>query len=90
MISTADAGPTRILARLCRHWSLTFAAAYGDTQDHIEPPLGPCLLSACAATRTLHLECAAEADRFEQIVAEHARRMARGETQHWNWQRQAG
>ena len=32
----------------------------------------------------------ADMDRFEQVVADHAQRMARDETYVWNWQRDGG
>ncbi|MFD2377348.1 hypothetical protein ACFSTJ_07630 [Ottowia pentelensis] len=40
---------------------------------------------------SVRLEGVAGADmaRFEQVVADHAQRMARGETYAWHWQRTA-
>lgn len=95
MISTATittAEPARIILRLCKHWGHKFDVSYDEQQGRIALPFGPCLLSAGEGRLTVRLEGTAEADmdKFEQVVAEHAQRMARGETYAWHWQRQAG
>ncbi|MDO5625268.1 MAG: DUF2218 domain-containing protein [Pseudomonadota bacterium] len=94
MISTATIStvePARIILRLCKHWGHKFAVAHDDTQGRIELPLGVCLLRAGEGQLIARLEGVPGADmaRFEQVVAEHAQRMARGETYDWSWTRTA-
>ena len=93
MISTATittVEPARIILRLAKHWGHKFAVSYDDTQGRIELPFGLCLLAGGEGQLTARLEALPDADidRFEQVVAEHAQRMARGETYAWHWTRQ--
>ena len=92
MISTATittAEPARIILRLCKHWGHKFAVSYDDTQGRIELPGGLCLLTAGEGQLSVRLEGVpgVDMDRFEQVVAEHAQRMARDETYTWQWTR---
>ena len=94
MISTtaiATVEPARIILRLCKHWGHKFAVTHDDAQGRIDLPLGLCLLTAGEGRLTARLQGVPGADmaRFEQVVAEHAQRMARGETCVWDWRRQA-
>ncbi|MBS0465848.1 MAG: DUF2218 domain-containing protein [Proteobacteria bacterium] len=95
MISTATIAtvePARIILRLCKHWGHKFPVSYDEQQGRIELPMGLCLLQAGEGRLTARLEGqpGADMDKFEQVVAEHAQRMARGETYQWDWQRPAG
>ena len=94
MISTASittVEPARIILRLCKHWGHKFPVSYDDAQGRSELPLGQCMLSAADCQLSVRLEGVPDADmvRFEQVVAEHAQRMARGETYVWDWARSA-
>ena len=94
MISTATittVEPARIILRLCKHWGHKFPVSHDEQQGRIELPFGLCLLHAGEGVLSARLEALPDADldRFEQVVAEHAQRMARGETYVWHWQRQA-
>ena len=94
MISTATivtAEPARIILRLCKHWGHKWPVQYDEQQGRIELPLGVVHLRAGAERLTARLEAlsGADIDRFEQVVAEHAQRMARDETYTWHWTRQA-
>ena len=94
MISTATittVEPARIILRLCKHWGHKFPVAYDDAQGRIELPMGVCLLRAGDGQLSVRLEAAPDADvaHFEQVVAEHAQRMARGESYVWDWTRSA-
>lgn len=82
--------PSRIILRLCKHWGHKFPVAYDDVQGRIELPLGLCLLTAAEGHLTARLEGVPGADmaRFEQVVADHAQRMAREETYSWEWLRE--
>lgn len=84
----ATAEPARIILRLCKHWGHKFAVSYDEAQGRIELPFGLCLLSAGEGRLAFRLEAVPGADmaKFEQVVAEHAQRMARGETYAWHWQ----
>ena len=85
----ATVEPARIIARLCKHWGHKFAVTHDDAQGRIELPLGLCRLTAGDGHLTARLQGVPGADmaRFEQVVAEHAQRMARGESYVWDWQR---
>jgi hypothetical protein len=85
----ATVEPARIILRLCKHWGHKFPVSYDDTQGRIELPSALCLLTAGEGTLTARLEGGPDTDldRMEQVVADHAQRMARGETYVWHWQR---
>ena len=87
----ATAEPARIILRLCKHWGHKFDVAYDDVQGRVDLPMGLCLMQAVEGQLRFRLEGAPDADldRFEQVVAEHAQRMARGEAYVWDWRREA-
>jgi hypothetical protein len=82
--------PARIILRLCKHWGHKFAVSYDDTQGRIELPQAVCELHAGPGTLAVRLTATPQADiaRLEEVVAEHAQRMARGETYVWEWRRE--
>ena len=84
--------PARIILRLCKHWGHRFAVEYDEVQGCIDLPFGRCLLTAGTDELRVRLEGTPEADmdKFEEVVADHAQRMARNEIYAWNWVRQAG
>lgn len=84
--------PARIVLRLCKHWGHKFPVSHDDTQGGIDLPFGRCLLTVGDGRLGVRLEGLSDADmdRFEQVVADHAQRMARGESYVWHWQRQIG
>lgn len=84
--------PARIILRLCKHWGHKFPVSQDDTQGRIDLPFGRCLLTVGDGCLSVRLEGLPDADmdRFEQVVVDHAQRVARGESHVWHWQRQAG
>ena len=84
----ATAEPARIILRLCKHWGHKFTVSYDDTQGRVE--LNEALLLMTVGDGQLHfrIEAPAGADmgRLADVVADHAQRMARGETYAWDWQ----
>ena len=93
MISTATittVEPARIILRLAKHWGHKWPVQYDEQQGRIELAMGVVLLRAGEGELAVRLEAVPDADmdRFEQVVAEHAQRMARGETYVWQWTRQ--
>ena len=87
----ATAEPARIILRLCKHWGHKFSVSYDDAQGRVDLPFGPCLMQAGDGQLVFRLEAVpgADMDKFEQVVADHAQRMARGETYAWHWARSA-
>ena len=85
-ITTAE--PARIILRLCKHWGHKFNVSYDDTQGRVE--LTDAVLSMTVGDGQLHLRIEAPAGagiaRLADVVADHAQRMARGETYTWDWQ----
>ena len=81
--------PARIILRLCKHWGHKFAVSYDDTQGRVELPTALLLMRAGAGQLSFRIEAQPGADiaRLEQVVADHAQRMARDETYTWDWQR---
>ena len=94
MISSASittVEPARIILRLAKHWGHKFEVSYDDAQGRIALPFGLCLMRAGDGQLAFRLEGLPEADmaRFEEVVAEHAQRMARDESYVWDWSRSA-
>lgn len=83
--------PARIILRLCKHWAHKLTVNYDEQQGRVELPFGVCLMQARDGELRFRLEGAPDADmdKFEQVVADHAQRMARGETYVWQWVRSA-
>lgn len=87
----ATAEPARIILRLCKHWGHKFAVSLDERQGRVDLPLGACLMRAGDGELLFRLQGApgADMDKFEQVVADHAQRMARGESYTWHWTRRA-
>ena len=83
--------PARIILRLCKHWGHKFAVSYDDTQGRVELPAALLLMHTGDGQLSFRVEAQPDADiaRLEQVVADHAQRMARDETYTWDWQRSA-
>lgn len=83
--------PARIILRLCKHWGHKFPVSYDDTQGRVELPSALLLMRAGDGQLNFRVEAQPDADiaRLEQVVADHAQRMARDETYTWDWQRSA-
>ncbi len=91
-ISTANVATehaTNYLRQLCRHWAHRFAVEFNDEHGRIELPAAVCTLHAEPATLRVRLELAdgADADRAEQVVAEHLQRFGFREQLVFAWQR---
>ena len=82
--------PARIILRLCKHWGHKFPVSYDDTQGRVELSNALLLMRAGEGQLIFRIEAPPDADiaRLEQVVADHAQRMARGETYTWQWQRE--
>ena len=83
--------PVRIILRLCKHWGHKLPVSYDDTQGRVELPSALLLMRAGDGQLNFRVEAQPDADiaRLEQVVADHAQRMARDETYTWDWQRSA-
>ena len=83
--------PARIILRLCKHWGHKFAVSYDDIQGRVELPSALLLMRAGDGQLSFRVETQPDADiaRLEQVVADHAQRMARDETYSWDWRRSA-
>ena len=82
--------PARIILRLCKHWGHKFPVSYDDAQGRVELSNALLLMRAGEGQLSLRIEAQPDADiaRLEQVVADHAQRMARDETYVWDWQRE--
>ncbi len=85
-ITTAE--PARIILRLCKHWGHKFAVSYDDTQGRVELSSALLLMRVGEGQLTFRIEAQPGADIavLQDVVADHAQRMARGETFTWHWQ----
>ena len=78
--------PERLMKRLCKHWGHKFPVETGDGQGSIELPMGICRM---LCTDILQIELHGDADQmatFQQVVADHLRRMASSEELVIDWQ----
>jgi aryl-alcohol dehydrogenase-like predicted oxidoreductase len=84
--------PARIILRLCKHWGHKWPVRYDEHQGQVDLSSGRVLMTAGDGELRVRLEGVAGADmlRLEEVVAEHAQRMARDETFQWDWARQGG
>lgn len=83
------ANPSRLIRRLCKHWSHKFEVNFDDQQGCIEFGETRCLLKAGEGTLNAELQTtdAAQLGRMEGVVADHLQRMATDETFTFVWQR---
>ena len=86
-IATAD--PSRLIRRLCKHWSHKFEVSYDDQQGSIPLGTGHCQLIAGEGSLTAQVRGEDEAHlaKMQAIVADHLQRMASDETFSFDWQR---
>jgi len=86
-IETAD--PSRLIRRLCKHWSHKFEVNYDDQQGQIALGDTQCTLTAGEGSLTAHLQTENEAklEQMETVVADHLQRMAGDETFTFVWKR---
>ena len=81
--------PARIILRLCKHWGHKWPVRYDDSSGEVDLPSGRVRMRAGDGKLTVRLEGVPGADmaHLEQVLAEHAQRMAREEVFEWNWTR---
>jgi hypothetical protein len=81
--------PSRLIRRLCKHWSHKFEVSFDDQQGHITLGDTNCLLTAGEGTLTAELQTEDEGQlaRMETVVADHLQRMSADETFSFAWQR---
>ncbi|ANF27160.1 DUF2218 domain-containing protein [Stutzerimonas stutzeri] len=86
-IQTSD--PSRLIRRLCKHWSHKFEVNFDDHQGHIVLGATQCWLTAGDNSLMAKLQTQDEEllTRMETVVADHLERMSAGETFSFAWQR---
>lgn len=88
-ITTTD--PSRLIRRLCKHWSHKFEVTHDDRHGSIPFGSGHCELRADEGrlTALVRAEDAAQLEKLETVVADHLQRMAADETFSFDWKRRA-
>ncbi|WP_407297500.1 DUF2218 domain-containing protein [Stutzerimonas zhaodongensis] len=86
-IETTDA--SRLIRRLCKHWSHKFEVSYDDQKGQIALGDTLCTLTAGEGSLTAQLQTEDEArlDQMETVVADHLQRMSADETFTFAWKR---
>ena len=82
---------SKYLVQLSKHWSHRFPdLTYDTTHAEIPLPAGPCSLRAAEGVLdlTIRTETETDADRLEQVVAEHLKRFAFREQLDFAWTRE--
>ncbi|HCJ27991.1 MAG TPA: DUF2218 domain-containing protein [Pseudomonas sp.] len=81
--------PSRLIRRLCKHWSHKFDVSFDDQQGHIAFGGASCLLTAGEGNLTAKIQTEDEAqlEKMETVVADHLQRMSTDETFSFVWQR---
>lgn len=82
----ATDNPSRLINRLCRHWSHKFPVRHDEREGEgeIELSIGFCRLSAVEGGLNVFLE-SENLEQLQQVVADHLQRMASGETLSFDW-----
>ncbi|OHV08776.1 DUF2218 domain-containing protein [Kushneria phosphatilytica] len=84
-IMTTESG-SRLINRLCKHWSHRFEVEYDETHGHIDFGASQCSMSAHAEQLVVTVHAGEdELERMQGVVAEHLQRMASGETLEIIW-----
>lgn len=88
-ITIATREPARIMTRLCKHWGHKFPVDLQPDHARVELSLGEVRFEVRPDGLHVQLQGKKDTDmlRFEQVLAEHAQRMARDEQYEWHWQR---
>ena len=86
-IQTSD--PSRLIRRLCKHWSHKFEVDCDDQLGRIALGDTQCSLTAGENSLTATLQTVDEQQltRMENVVADHLQRMSADETFSFAWQR---
>ena len=85
--TVATANPSRLINRLCKHWSHKFPVRHDEREGEIELSIGICRLRAAESGLNVSLEAESleQLHQMQQVVAEHLQRMASGESLSFDW-----
>lgn len=88
-VQIETSNPSRLIRRLCKHWSHKFEVSFDDQQGRIAFGEAQCLLTAGDGSLTAEVQTEDEAQltRMETVVADHLQRMSAEETFNFAWQR---
>lgn len=80
--------PSRLITRLCNHWSHKFPVRHDEREGEILLDIGQCRLAVTEKGLDVALEAgdAEQLQRLQEVVADHLERMASGEALTFNWQ----
>lgn len=89
IVKIETSNPSRLIRRLCKHWSHKFEVSFDDHQGRIALGDTDCVLIAGDESLTAELHTADEAQlaHMESVVADHLQRMSAEETFSFAWQR---
>ena len=81
--------PSRLITRLCKHWSHKFPVRHDEREGEILLSIGQCRLAVADKGLDIALEAddAEQLQRLQEVVAEHLERMAGDESLAFDWQR---
>jgi hypothetical protein len=88
-VQIETSNPSRLIRRLCKHWSHKFEVSFDDQQGHIAFGDAQCLLTAGDGSLTAQVQTEDEAQlaQMETVVADHLQRMSADETFNFAWKR---
>lgn len=92
LVSTVQietSNPSRLIRRLCKHWSHKFEVSFDERQGQIALGDTQCLLTAGEGSLTAQIrtEDEAQLERMETVVADHLQRMSADESFSFAWRR---
>lgn len=84
-LSTTDA--SRLIKRLCKHFSHKVEAKFDASSGHVDFPIGECDMKANDNTLTFEVQTNDEENlqKVQQVISSHADQFARDESFEWQW-----
>lgn len=85
--TVATDNPSRLINRLCKHWSHKFPVRHDEREGEIELSIGFCRLRAVESGLNVSLEAEnpEQLQQLKQAVVDHLQRMASDESLSFDW-----
>lgn len=85
--TVATDNPSRLINRLCKHWSHKFPVRHDEREGEIELSIGFCRLRAVESGLNVSLEAEnpEQLQQLKQAVVDHLQRMASDESLGFDW-----
>ena len=78
---------SRLIKRLCKHFSHKVDVEFDESSGHVDFPMGSCNMKASDDTLTFDIQAdnPENLQKVQQVISSHADKFARDESLEWEW-----